>query len=130
MSQKDQAVLRQDRSLFEPQLDFVPAAAFAAAFKESAQFRETRARLDVPFDKKRSHPAALLQSKFGTTGWDAVKTLTWRQGVLLGRNKTAQTYRYIQMFVLAATLSTLFLRGEVAQDEDLRVRPPLRSLPS
>lgn len=93
MSKKDQPALRTDRDAFEPQLDYVPAAALAAAFKRSPLFAETRAILDKPFDRERSHPAALLKSKFGTRGWVAVKALLWREKILLTRNRTSQIYR-------------------------------------
>ena len=62
-SQKDQPALRTNRDAFEPQLDFVPAPALAAAFEQSDVFAHTRRTLDVPFDKTKSHPGALMKSK-------------------------------------------------------------------
>lgn len=123
VSKKDQPALRADRSKFEPQADFVPAAAFAAAFKRSSVYSDTRAILDKPFNKARSHPAALLKSQYGVPGWDHLKALTWREKILLTRNKSGQVYRYVQMAVLAIMLATLFVRGEVVTNDSVRVRP-------
>lgn len=64
VSKKDQPRLRVSPEKFEPQLDFVPAAALAAAFQQSETFARTRELLDTPFDKRSSHPAALLKSKY------------------------------------------------------------------
>lgn len=125
VSKKDQPKLRADRSKFEPQVDFVPASAFAAAFKRSTIFADMRAILDKPFDKARSHPAALMKSMYGIPGWDHVKALTWRERILLTRNKSGQLYRYIQMAVLSIMLATLFVRGEVVDNDSVRVRPNL-----
>ena len=90
VSKKDQAPLRMDRGRFEPQLDFVPAPAFAAAFEKSSVFRETRAVLDTPFDKSKAHPAALCKSKYGVPGYEAVKALFWREKILLTADKQSQ----------------------------------------
>lgn len=117
VSPKDQPGLRTDRSKFEPSVDFVPASAFAARFKASDIFARTRAILDTPYDRSTAHPAALLKSRYGVAGLDSLGALMWRDRVLLGRNRQAQVYRYIQMFILAAVCSTLFLRGEVARSD-------------
>jgi hypothetical protein len=122
VSQKDQPVLRSAPDMFEPHLDYVPATALAAAFKRSEIHAAARATLDAPFDKSRSHPAALLRSKYGVAGWDAVKALMWREQRLLTRNKEAQMYRYIQMATLAVITATLFLRGEVTNTNSVQAR--------
>lgn len=129
MSKKDQPALRADRSKFEPQVDFVPASAFAAGFRRSSIFAETRARLDQPFNKANSHPAALLTSMYGIPGWEHVKALMWREKILLTRNKSGQVYRYVQMAVLAIMLATLFVQGEVVHTDSVRVRPSPHALP-
>lgn len=121
MSKKDQPLLREDRAKFEPQLDHVPAAAFAAAFKSSELFAQTRALLDTPFDKSKSHPAALMKSKYGVPGRESLVALFWRERILLTANKQGQKYRYIQMAVLAFAVATIFVRGRVAHDENLEV---------
>ena len=46
----------------------------------------------------------------------------WRERILLKRAKQAQTYRYIQMAVLAFVLSTLFVRGRVTDFDTYEVR--------
>jgi hypothetical protein len=130
VSKKDQPLLRHTPTKFEPHLGFVPAAAFAAAFKRSNMFAWTRSRLDKPFIKSYSHPAALMKSQYGVPGYDHVKALMWREQILLTRNKEGQLYRYIQMFVLAFMVSTLWLRGEVTNTDDVRVsqfHAPFRS---
>ena len=66
-SEKDQPALRTHRRRFEPQLDFVPVPALAAAFEKSSVFAVTRQRLDTPYDKSKSHPAALMKSKCAAT---------------------------------------------------------------
>lgn len=121
VSKKDQPFIRVDRSKFEPQLGFVPAAAFAAKFKSSDMFNQTRMILDKPFEKARGHPAALMKSKFGVPGWESLKALFWRERILLTANKQGQKYRYIQMAVLAFAVATVFVRGEVSHDENMEV---------
>jgi hypothetical protein len=106
---------------FEPQLDFVPASALATAFKRSPTHAAATARLAEALDAERGHPAALLRAKYGVAGWDALKALTWREQLLLTRNRNAQTYRHIQMFVLAVMVSTLFLRGRVTNTDSVGV---------
>ena len=122
VSKKDQATLRTDPNKFEPQLDFVPAPALAAAFERSGVYKDTRARLDTPFDKSKSHPGALMKSKFGVAGWDAVKALMWRERILLLRDRQGQIYRYVQMAVLAFVFCTLFVRGRTVTSDSVRVR--------
>jgi hypothetical protein len=82
-SAKDQPALRAHRDKFEPHLDVVPPAALAAAFARSVVFAETRARLDAPYEKTRSHPASLAMARYGIPGWDAVKALWWRERCVL-----------------------------------------------
>jgi hypothetical protein len=122
VSRKDQAQLRVDAAKFEPQLEFVHAAAFAAAFKRSETFQHTRAILDHAFEPEGGHPASLMRSRFGVPAWEHINALFWRERLLLGRNREAQKYRYIQMAVLAIMASTLFLRGEVTNTDSVRVR--------
>jgi hypothetical protein len=126
VSRKDQPLLRTAPAKFEPQLDFVPASALATAFKRSPTHAAATARLAEPLDAERGHPAALLRAKYGVAGWDALKALTWRERLLLTRNRNAQTYRYIQMFVLAVMVSTLFLRGRVTNTDSVGVRATCR----
>ena len=121
VSPKDQLVLRTDVQKLRPDLTFVPASAFALAFKETEMHRQTLSKLSKPFDKSRSHPASLMKSKYGVAGWDILKALTWREGILLTRNKIAQKYRYINMVILSSVAALLFLRGEVTTDKDMVV---------
>jgi hypothetical protein len=75
VSEKDQPPVRTSRRAFEPQLDFVPAPAFAAAFERSDIFCSMRAALDAPVDKTKAHPGALMTSTYGAPGWDSLRAL-------------------------------------------------------
>jgi hypothetical protein len=65
VSRKDQPALRAEPARFEPQLDFVPASALAAAFKRSDIHAAACEELAKPYDRARCHPAALMKSKCG-----------------------------------------------------------------
>ncbi|KAJ4749521.1 ABC transporter G family member 36 [Rhynchospora pubera] len=89
---------------------YVPVKKFADAFKSFHVGRAMADELAVPFDKSKSHPAALTTSKYGVSTMELLKAQIDREILLIKRNSFVYIYMFFQLSLVAFVEMTLFLR--------------------
>ncbi|KAJ3709354.1 hypothetical protein LUZ61_013059 [Rhynchospora tenuis] len=89
---------------------YVPVREFAEAFKKFHVGDRLRAELAVPFDKSRSHPAALTTSKYGISKAELLKACASREFLLMKRNSFVYIFRVFQLMLTSLIAMTLFFR--------------------
>ncbi|KAK9101862.1 hypothetical protein Sjap_019116 [Stephania japonica] len=111
---------RKDQQQYWAQKDepysYVSVAEFAEAFQSFHVGRKLGYELSTPFDKKRSHPAALTTSKFGISKQELLKACFSRQLLLMNRNSFVYIFKLVQIFMIATIAMTTFLRTKMKHD--------------
>ncbi|XP_050205487.1 pleiotropic drug resistance protein 2-like [Mercurialis annua] len=69
--------------------------------------------LRIPFDKSRTHRAALVKEKYGITNWELFKACFSREWLLMKRNSFIYIFKTTQITIMAIITFTLFLRTEM-----------------
>ena len=70
---------------------------FAMAFKSFHTGRAIENELSVPFDKSKSHPAALTTTRYGVSGKELLKANIDREILLMKRNSFVYMFRTFQV---------------------------------
>ncbi|CAJ2661304.1 unnamed protein product [Trifolium pratense] len=112
-SKKDQAQywVRRDQPY-----RFVTVTQFAEAFQSFHIGRKLAEELSVPFDKTKSHPAALTTKEYGLNKTELLKANFAREYLLMKRNSFVYIFKLSQLFVMALIAMTLFFRTEMHRD--------------
>ncbi|KAL6524197.1 transcription factor [Orobanche minor] len=112
-SKKDQAQYwaRKD----EP-YRFISVSDFADAFRSSAVGQRRKDEIAVPFDKTKSHPAALTTQKFGLGKKELLKACTEREILLMKRNSFVFFFKIFQVTFLSLIAMTVFFRTEMKKN--------------
>ncbi|XXG63725.1 hypothetical protein AAC387_Pa05g1845 [Persea americana] len=95
---------------------FVSVKEFADSFHSFHVGRRIGHELSTPFDKSKSHPAALTTSKYGISKMELLKACTSREWLLMKRNSFVYIFKMIQLIVAAFITMTIFLRTEMHRD--------------
>ncbi|KAK8988613.1 hypothetical protein V6N11_029996 [Hibiscus sabdariffa] len=95
---------------------FITATEFAEAFQSFHVGMKIEDELGTPFEKARSHPAALTTSKYGVGKWELLKACLAREFLLMKRNSFVYIFKGIQLTLIAIITMTLFLRTEMHKD--------------
>ncbi|GMY34126.1 pleiotropic drug resistance protein 1-like isoform X2 [Fagus crenata] len=93
--------------------NFVTVKEFAEAFQSFHVGRKLGDELATPFDKAKSHPAALTTRKYGVKKEELLKTCLSREFLLMKRNSFVYIFKFIQLTIMAMIAMTLFLRTEM-----------------
>ncbi|GAV85816.1 ABC_tran domain-containing protein/ABC2_membrane domain-containing protein/PDR_assoc domain-containing protein [Cephalotus follicularis] len=72
--------------------------------------------LATPFDKSKSHPAAITTKKYGVSKKELLKACIAREYLLMKRNSFAYIFKMSQLSLGALVLMTLFIRTEMHRD--------------
>ncbi|XP_058751871.1 pleiotropic drug resistance protein 1-like [Vicia villosa] len=112
-SKKDQAQywVRRDQPY-----RFVTVTQFAEAFQSFHIGRKLAEELSVPFDKTKSHPAALTTKEYGLNKKELLKANFSREYLLMKRNSFVYIFKLSQLFIMALISMTLFFRTEMHHD--------------
>ncbi|KAK1434085.1 hypothetical protein QVD17_11003 [Tagetes erecta] len=92
---------------------FVTAKEFADAFQSFHVGRKIANEVAVPFDKSKSHPAALTTEKYGLNNKEILKACTDREILLMKRNSFVYFFKLFQLTVMALIAMTVFFRTEM-----------------
>ncbi|KAJ0533807.1 putative ABC-type xenobiotic transporter [Helianthus annuus] len=92
---------------------FVTAKEFAQAFQSFHVGRKLAHDISTPFDKSKSHPAALTTEKYGLSGKELLKACTDREILLMKRNSFVYFFKLFQLTVMSLIALTVFLRTEM-----------------
>ncbi|KAG4384921.1 hypothetical protein AAZX31_13G342300 [Glycine max] len=109
-SKKDQAQYWARR---DQPYRFVKVTQFAEAFQSFHIGRKLGEELVVPFDKTKSHPAALTTKKYGINKKELLKANLSREYLLMKRNSFVYIFKLCQLSIMALMTMTLFLRTEL-----------------
>ncbi|EEF49231.1 ATP-binding cassette transporter, putative [Ricinus communis] len=112
-SRKDQAQYWADK---DKPYSFVTVREFAEAFQSFLVGRRLEAELSTPFDKSKSHPAALTTKKYGVGKMELLKACFSREILLMKRNSFVYIFKLTQLTIMAMVAMTLFLRTEMHRD--------------
>jgi ABC-type multidrug transport system ATPase subunit/ABC-type multidrug transport system permease subunit len=112
-SRKDQ---QQYWALKDQPYIYVPVKEFAEAFQSFRVGLRLTEELSVPYDKSKSHPAALTTSRYGVNKKELFKACFWREWLLMRRNSFVYVFKTSQLTVLAFITMTLFLRTKMHHD--------------
>ncbi|CAL4948795.1 unnamed protein product [Urochloa decumbens] len=102
---------RQDRPY-----RFVPVKKFADAFRTFHVGRSIQNELSEPFDRTRSHPAALATSKFGVNRMELLKATIDRELLLMKRNAFMYIFKAVNLTLMAFIVMTTFFRTSMKHD--------------
>ncbi|CAM6122577.1 unnamed protein product [Calypogeia fissa] len=111
-SRKDQEQYWANRD--EPYV-FVPVSKFAEKFSSFHLGQRLTEELDIPYDKARSHPAALVHEKYALNGWELFKACFAREQILMKRNSFVYVFKAIQVSIVASITMTVFFRTTLHQ---------------
>jgi len=96
-SKKDQ---QQYWALKDHPYRYVPVSEFAEAFQSFHVGRKLAQELSVPYDKTKSHPAALTFSRYGVNKKELFKACFWREWLLMRRNSFVYVFKTSQVHTL------------------------------
>ncbi|KZV31666.1 pleiotropic drug resistance protein 1-like [Dorcoceras hygrometricum] len=96
---------------------FVTVSEFAEAFQSYPDGQRLGDELAHPFDKSKSHPAALSKDKYGVGQKELFKACKDREYLLMKRNAFVYYFKLFQLITLALIATTVFLRVKMHKDD-------------
>ncbi|KAH7846555.1 hypothetical protein Vadar_015347 [Vaccinium darrowii] len=94
---------------------FVSVKEFAEAFQSFHVGRKLDDELSIPFDKAKSHPAALTTNKYGVSKKQLLKALISREYLLMKRNSFVYIFKMTQLIIMSFIVMTVFLRTKMSK---------------
>ncbi|PRQ25688.1 putative pleiotropic drug resistance protein PDR/CDR [Rosa chinensis] len=95
---------------------FITVEEFSVAFQSFHVGCAITHELATPFDKTKSHSAALTTKKYGVKRAELLKACFSREFLLMKRNSFVYLFKLIQLSILSLITMTLFLRTEMHRD--------------
>ncbi|XP_022752605.1 pleiotropic drug resistance protein 2-like [Durio zibethinus] len=92
---------------------YVSVPEFAQSFNSFHIGQQLLEDLRVPFDKSKTHPAALVTKKYGISNRDLFKACLSREWLLMKRNSFVYIFKAFQLTFMAIVALTVFLRTEM-----------------
>ncbi|KAJ3686419.1 hypothetical protein LUZ61_015583 [Rhynchospora tenuis] len=94
---------------------YIPVSEFAQRFKRFHVGLQLENQLSVPFEKERSHRAALVFSRKSVSTSELLKTSFAKEWLLIKRNSFVYIFKTVQIIIVAAIASTVFVRTRMHQ---------------
>ncbi|KAL8037545.1 hypothetical protein ABFX02_11G046400 [Erythranthe guttata] len=113
VSKKDQ---EQYWSLPDQPYRFIPIIRFAEAFNSYNIGKSLSEELDIPYDRRYSHPAALSSSQYGVKKIELLKTNYHWQVLLMKRNMFIYVFKFVQLLLVALITMSVFCRATLRHD--------------
>ncbi|KAJ4718242.1 Pleiotropic drug resistance ABC transporter [Melia azedarach] len=95
---------------------FITVKEFAQAFQSFHAGQKLNDELRTPFDKKKSHPAALTTKKYGVNKEELLKACISRELLLMKRNSFVYIFKLTQLIIMALLGMTIFFRTKMPKD--------------
>ncbi|GLJ44148.1 hypothetical protein SUGI_0920890 [Cryptomeria japonica] len=95
---------------------YVPIVDFVKAFRSFPLGKKLSEELAVPYDKRKSHPAALATSRYGIGKAELLRASFWREWVLIRRNSFIYVFKTVQISFVAFCTMTVFFRTKMHHD--------------
>lgn len=84
---------------------YIPVGKFAEAFRSYPGGKNLSEELDVHFDKRYNHPAALSTFSYGAKRRDLLKISFYWQRLLMKRNSFIYVFKFIQVVISTTILN-------------------------
>lgn len=115
-SKKDQEQYWADRT---KAYRFISATEFATRFKSFHVGVRLESELSVPYDRDRSHRAALVFKRYAVPKLELVRACFDKEWLLLKRNAFVYVFKTVQIVIVAVITMTVFLRTRLhTRNED------------
>ncbi|KAG8375490.1 hypothetical protein BUALT_Bualt10G0105300 [Buddleja alternifolia] len=98
--------------------NYVSVKEFSEAFQSFHVGRKLGDELAVPFNKAKSHPAALTTDKYGVSKKELLKACVSREYLLMKRNSFVYIFKMIQLTLMASISTTVFLRTNMHKNTE------------
>ncbi|KAG8367402.1 hypothetical protein BUALT_Bualt16G0068200 [Buddleja alternifolia] len=95
---------------------YIPVARFAEALRSHNIGKNLSRELNIPFDKRYNHPAALSSSEYGVKKIELLKTNFDWQLLLMKRNLFIYVFKFIQLLLVALITMSVFCRATLHHD--------------
>lgn len=98
---------------------YVSVVEFSELFKSFHAGKKLQKELQIPYDKSKTHPAALATQKYGLSSWESLMTVLSREWLLMKRNSFLYIFKSFQLLVLAIVTMTVFLKTKMPHEKFL-----------
>lgn len=92
---------------------YISVPEFAQTFSSFHIGQQLVAELSVPYDKSKTHPAALVKEKYGISSWELFKACFSREWLLMKRNSFVYIFKTTQITIMSLIAFTVFFRTEM-----------------
>ncbi|XAR69717.1 hypothetical protein NMG60_11001418 [Bertholletia excelsa] len=92
---------------------YISVSEFSDAFRSFHVGQQLRQDLGVPYDKERTHPAALVTEKYGISKRELFKACFDREWLLMKRNGFVYIFKTVQITIMSLIALTVFLRTQM-----------------
>ncbi|XAR53291.1 Sulfate-transporting ATPase [Bertholletia excelsa] len=89
---------------------YIPVVKFAEAFRSYSAGRNLFEELNIPFDRRYNHPAALCTSSYGVRRRELLKINFRWQVLLMKRNSFIYVFKFIQLLIVALITMSVYFR--------------------
>lgn len=92
---------------------YVSVDDFVHGFKSFHIGQQLSSDLRVPYDKSKTHPAALVKEKYGISNMELFKACFAREWLLMKRNSFVYIFKTTQITIMSLIALTVFLRTQM-----------------
>ncbi|WMV31368.1 hypothetical protein MTR67_024753 [Solanum verrucosum] len=96
---------------------FITSKEFAEAYQSFHVGKKLADELTTPYDKTKSHPAALSTKKYGIGTKQLLKVCADREFLLMKRNSFVYIFKLFQLMIMAFIMMTVFFRTKMPRDD-------------
>ncbi|KAG7658681.1 ABC-transporter N-terminal domain [Arabidopsis suecica] len=109
-SKKDQEQYWNKR---EQPYNYVSVSDFSSGFSTFHTGQKLTSEFRVPYDKAKTHSAALVTQKYGISNWELFKACFDREWLLMKRNSFVYVFKTVQITIMSLITMTVYLRTEM-----------------
>ncbi|WCJ19069.1 ABC transporter G family member 39 [Euphorbia peplus] len=109
-SKKDQ---EQYWSRKEQPYRYISVPDFVQRFQSFHIGQKLNDEIRVPFDKSKTHPAALEKEKYGISNWELFKACFAREWLLMKRNSFVYIFKTTQITIMSIIAMTVFIKSQM-----------------
>uniref|UniRef100_V5NXR4 PDR protein 5 n=1 Tax=Tabernaemontana elegans TaxID=761068 RepID=V5NXR4_9GENT len=95
---------------------YIPVVKFAESFRSYRLGKNLTEEMNIPFDRRYNHPAALSTSQYGVKRRELLKTNFDWQLLLMKRNSFIYVFKFIQLLFVALITMSVFFRTRLHHD--------------
>ena len=92
---------------------YISVEEFVDRFKNFHIGQKLSEELRVPYDRSKTHPAALVKEKYGISNWELFRACFAREWLLMKRNSFVYIFKTTQITIMSLIAMTVFLRTEM-----------------